>query len=291
MELNRVNSYKIQSFEDCKEPEFLVWKSSKNRMDFYYSYKKEAEKYGRIAILGGVVGTMGLFYYFSGREKEEIDSERTQKITETIGKFLLPAVSFGVSGYYAYKSKVIYTVCKDYDNHVNTEEKLSESIKKVRELINAFLEDRTFITENCAQEVTCNISMNLMVFPKKTQCGHIFEGSEIEKWVDRKGQEQKCPNCRTIIKKDDLEYSFTTFLKTAKVIRAIYQRFCDHNFPENLNLTDRSEEKIIKIVGEVNKFITTIATAARKYRGGNFENINRWELDNVIPLRMEHKDK
>jgi len=162
------------------------------------------------------------------------------------------------------------------------------------EVINSFLEDRGFISEERAREVTCPINQTFMLSPTELACnpGHVFDRVAIETW--RNGRGGSCPLCRKVVDVTNMKHSEITFAKSCHVVQKIYDRLRAFNAPEGVNIMRARE--VIQVLGyRINERNNCLYEHSlnyihkQGYQGPQLQAINTdllaWK--NAVDIRME----
>lgn len=98
-------------------------------------------------------------------------------------------------------------------------------------IIEGFLEDRNFIEENAAIEITDPISAEAMIYPVKTPCNHYFNSPQIINWLEEENHDS-CPACRcSPITTEQLTFSWEIQCKITKLIRCISKKLKENYLP------------------------------------------------------------
>lgn len=180
---------------------------------------------------------------------EEIGKKAIKKTINEVGKEILVDGAIGalMKGT-AEAIEGIFDASKDeYNFYINPVHcsQFCQEVTDSKEIIEAFLQDPSFIDKNAAYEIKDPISQQAIVHPLKTPCNHYFNAPHIIKWINKKNN---CPTCRSEIKTtEDLKFSWEISLKIIKVIRAIIARLDQPSEnPLPPNLTGRN----IKVIRE-----------------------------------------
>ena len=115
-------------------------------------------------------------------------------------------------------------------------------------IIDKFLEDRDFISEEKRQEVTCPMTQTFMLSPTELDCnpGHIFEAIAVKDWSER-SPHSTCPLCRRVVNLTNKKHSEITLMKSCFVVQKIYNRLRAFNAPEGVNIMQARE--VIQVLG------------------------------------------
>ena len=120
-------------------------------------------------------------------------------------------------------------------------------------IINSFLEDRVFISEERAREVTCPINQTFMLSPTELACnpGHVFDRVAIETWRNS-NREGTCPLCRKVVDVTNMKHSEITFAKSCYVVQNIYDRVMRGNAPAGVDI-NRARDVIRALGHKINE--------------------------------------
>ena len=266
---------KIECFNACTPPNFLKFELGESDLVGYLDGKllKEMAKGGLSGALTSTITHVGIKALEIGINPEKKFGELIVK--ESLKKFGKTAIIGAGTGLVLGGVKRTAEV---YRENVSIKQtwgsNLKVSVERAKDVIEAFLSDREFISQNASIEVTCPITQILIIHPIKLSCDHIFSHLEIKDWVEKK---HNCPSCRAPSQLKDFRYSYETAIKVQFVFKKIYKNLHRFAAPNGIDIMD-ARRKMDPIFDDINKFNKIVykqsVSYVNKEHSNNFDSMN-----------------